>query len=311
MAYLLLDAGEAGAIKDPETMRYIEALGQNLSSLGVVGKTTSIADVVKKIGYELGDRAGGSDIIPDNSGAIAQYLFLYEMSGDPEDLYHLVTPDYDKAALWVHLKRGDNVDMKEVTLAAEEFISSNPPPVELRHEWAGLTYINVVWQDKMVSGMLRALLGSFVVVLVIMVALFRSVTWGLLSMVPLSVTIALIYGLVGITGKNYDMPIAVLSALTLGLSIDFAIHLVQRTRRIYSELGDWDASIKKLFEEPVRAIMRNAVVIALGFTPLLFASLMPYKTVGFFMAAIMAVSGAATLVVLPALIDIFKKRLKG
>lgn len=311
MAYLVLDGGRADAIKDPETMRYIEGLGEELSSLDVVGKTTSIADVVKKIGFELRDRAEGSDVIPGSPEAIAQYLFLYEMSGDPEDLYHLVTPDYDKAVLWLHLKRGDNADMKVLIAAAEEFIDSNPPPVKMEHEWAGLTYINVVWQDKMVSGMLRALLGSFVVVFVIMAVLFRSITWGLLSMVPLSVTIAFIYGLVGITGKNYDMPIAVLSALTLGLSVDFAIHLVQRTRLIYSEVGDWDKAIERLFEEPVRAIMRNAVVIAFGFTPLLFAPLMPYKTVGFFMAAIMAVSGLATLVVLPALVDIFKNRIRG
>jgi predicted RND superfamily exporter protein len=311
MAYLVLEGSEPGVVKTPETMRYIDALGRSLASLDVVGKTTSIADVVKKIGYELGNRGEGTDVIPETSKAIAQYLFLYEMSGDPEDLYHLITPDYGKAVIWVHLKRGDNVDMKRVEAAAETFMRENPPPVSMAHEWAGLTYINVVWQDKMVSGMMEALLGSFIVVLIIMMVLFRSVIWGLLSMVPLSVTIALIYGLVGISGKNYDMPIAVLSALTLGLSVDFAIHLVQRIRRIYSETGAWDESIKRFFDDPVRALMRNAAVIAIGFTPLLFAPLVPYKTVGFFMAAIMIISGVVTLIVLPALIYMLKNTLKG
>lgn len=310
MAYLALEGKEPGIIKTPETMRYIEALGQRLSTLDVVGKTTSIADVVKKIGYELGDRRKGADAIPETSKAIAQYLFLYEMSGDPEDLYHLITPDYGKAVVWVHLKRGDNLDMKRVADTAEAFMRENPPPAGMTHEWAGLTYINVVWQDKMVTGMTEALLGSFIVVLVIMAVLFRSVVWGALSMIPLSVTIAFIYGLIGLSGKNYDMPIAVLSALTLGLSIDFAIHLVQRIRCIYSETGDWDESIKRFFDEPVRALMRNVAVIAIGFTPLLFAPLVPYKTVGFFMAAIMMVSGVATLIILPALIHLLKSRLK-
>ncbi len=310
MAYLVLNGKTAGLVKKPETMRYIENLQRHLGTLEVVGKTTSIVDVVKKIGFELRDRKEGSAIIPRTSSAIAQYLFLYEMSGDPEDLYHLVDPDYKKAAIWVHLKRGDNMDMKSVMKSTEDYLLSNPPPPGMRAEWAGLTYINVVWQDKMVSGMRSALIGSFVMVLIIMVILFRSIFWGLISMVPLTVTIALIYGLVGWTGKSYDMPIAVLSSLTLGLSVDFAIHLVERTRQIYREKQNWTVTIEGIFDEPVRAIMRNAVVIALGFTPLLFAPLMPYKTVGVFMAAIMAVSALVTLVVLPSIMVVLKKRLK-
>ncbi|MFQ5427662.1 MAG: RND family transporter [Thermodesulfobacteriota bacterium] len=310
MAYLVLEGETRGLVKRPETMAYIEKLQRHLGSLGVVGKTTSIVDVVKKIGFELRGREKGSDTIPGTARAVAQHLFLYEMSGDPEDLYHLVDPEYKKAALWVHLKRGDNLDMKEVIRSAEDFMAGNPLPEGMKAEWAGLTYINVVWQDKMVAGMLSALLGSFVMVLLIMVILFRSVLWGLISMVPLTVTIAFIYGLVGWTGKSYDMPTAVLSALTLGLSVDFAIHLVQRARQIFHKKQNWTETIDALFDEPVRAIIRNAVVIALGFTPLLFAPLMPYKTVGFFMAAIMAISGAVTLLVLPAIMAALKKRLK-
>jgi hypothetical protein len=200
--------------------------------------------------------------------------------------------------------------MRGVIDSVEGYIAANPPPGGMTTGWAGLSYINVVWQDSMVSGMLKALMGSFVIVLIIMMVLFRSILWGVISMVPLVVTIAFIYGLVGIIGKSYDMPIAVLSALTLGLSVDFAIHLVQRTRQIFAEKGNWGETIDALFEEPVRAIIRNAVVIAIGFTPLLFAPLMPYKTVGFFMAAIMAVSGATTLLVLPSIMVVLKKRLR-
>lgn len=310
MAYLVLEGDEPGQVKRPETMAYIEGLQKELGKIDVVGKTTSIADVVKKINYELRDRADGSAVVPGTSEAIGQSLFLYEMSGDPEDLYHLVDPDYKKTAVWIHLKRGDNLDMRHVIDRAEAYMAANPPPGGMTHGWAGLSYINVVWQDSMVSGMLSALMGSFAVVLVIMIILFRSILWGLISMVPLVVTIALIYGLVGIAGKSYDMPIAVLSALTLGLSIDFAIHLVQRTRQIFAEKKDWTETIDALFEEPVRAIIRNAVVIAIGFTPLLFAPLVPYKTVGFFMAAIMTVSGAATLLVLPSIMVVLKNRLR-
>mgnify|MGYP002712234486 CR=1 FL=1 len=102
------------------------------------------------------------------------------------------------------------------------------------------------------------------------------------------------------------MPIAVLSALTLGLSVDFAIHFLQRARDIYAANKDFKLTMQEMFEEPAAAISKNAVVIAIGFTPLLLAPLVPYISVGFFLATIMAVSAIVTLMMLPAMLKIFK-----
>ena len=147
----------------------------------------------------------------------------------------------------------------------------------------------------MVKGMLDSLLGAFAVVFLMMVFLFRSFWLGLIAMLPLTITITSIYGLIGWIGKDYDMPIAVLSALTLGLSVDFAIHFVQRTRDIYKETNNIKQTFELMFKEPATAISRNAIVIAVGFTPLLVAPLMPYVTVGFFLATIMAVSALSLI----------------
>jgi predicted RND superfamily exporter protein len=148
-------------------------------------------------------------------------------------------------------------------------------------------------------------LSSFLIVFLMMVLLFRSLKYGILAMLPLTLTISMIYGLIGWIGKDYDMPIAVLSALTLGLSIDFAIHFLQRARELEKELGSLKQALSAMFQEPSRAITRNAIVIAIGFTPLLLSPLMPYITVGFFLASIMALSALVTLVLLPALLTLF------
>lgn len=107
--------------------------------------------------------------------------------------------------------------MSEVARTVDDFVKTKPPPLGLKRRWFGLTYINVVWQEKMLAGMLHSLLGSFLVVLFMMALLFRSFLWGLLAMAPLTVTIGLIYGVIGLIGKDYDMPVAVLSSLALGL----------------------------------------------------------------------------------------------
>jgi predicted RND superfamily exporter protein len=295
--------------KQPEVLQYIERLQEYLAGIGAVGKSNSVADVVKKVYQELTDGKKESYVVPDSEGAVAQCLIQFQSSHNPDDLWHLVTYDYMHANIWLQLTSGDNKDMQKVVEAVDNFFKENPPPVPVRCDWAGLTYINTVWQDKMVWGMLQSFLGSFIVVFIMMAILFRSVLWGLICMIPLTITIVIIYGIIGLAGKDYDMPVAVLSALTLGMAVDFAIHFLERAREAYRQSKSWEKASPEMFGEPARAISRNVIVIAIGFLPLLAAPLVPYKTVGIFVCAIMAASGAVTLLVLPAIIRILEVRL--
>ncbi len=299
---LLVEDAQSAAkyFQRPQVLQTIEALQQALLDTGWVGKTNAVTDVVKVVNRELHGGKARDYRIPDTVPAVAQTLLQYQSSHRPQDLWHMVTPDYRSTAIWLQLTSGDNQDMTRVIEAMDAYLAEHPLPEGIKAQWAGKTYINVVWQEAMVLGMLKSLLGAFAMVYVMMVLLFRSVRFGLLAMVPLSVTILAVYGLIGWIGKDYDMPIAVLSSLTLGLSVDFAIHFIQRMRTLYQQTGSFDEAARQVFEEPARAISRNAIVIALGFTPLFLAPLVPYVTVGAFMAAIMAVSGLATLVLLPA-----------
>jgi hypothetical protein len=183
------------------------------------------------------------------------------------------------------------------------------PAEKLRHDWFGLTYINVVWQEKMVVGMLYAFLGSFLAVFLMMTMLYRSALWGTLCMAPLTVTIAMIYGLIGLVGKDYDMPVAVLSALSLGLAVDYAIHFLTRSRMMYLTYGSWEKTAGPIFGEPARAISRNAIVVGIGFLPLLLAPLVPYKTVGLFIAAILLLAGISTMLLLPSAVTLLEGQL--
>ncbi len=306
-AYLILDARDKGAevFKEPAMLEYVEGLQNYLRLKGDVGKSTSLADVTKKVYYELlgGDKK--RDKIPPSKEAVAQCLISYENSHKPDDLWHFTTPDYSKLNLWLQLRSGDNRDMAKVARQVEEFFRTNPPPYPLAREWTGLTYINMIWQDRMVVGMIWNFIGSFIIVLFMMIILFKSPFKGLISMIPMTVTVLFIYSLLGFTGKDYDMPVAVLSALTLGLSIDFAIHFLQHAIEFREKGLDWPAVAKEMSGGPGRALVRNALVIAVGFLPLLLSPLVPYNTVGIFMFLIMLASSVATLIILPAFISAF------
>lgn len=305
---VLLKLGEkeqkSETFKQPEALRYMAKLQQYLLTTGLVGKSNALPDVVKTVHRELFLGKDEAFRIPNSAAAVAQTLITYQSSHRPQDLWHFVTPDYRKANLWIQLKSGDNKDMQAVVAAVDDFIAKNPPPVALHHNWFGLTYINVIWQEKMVAGMLEAFAGSFVIVLIMMIFLFRSLWWGLLSMIPLTVTIGLIYGVIGLIGKDYDMPVAVLSALSLGLAVDYAIHFLARSREIRTRHNSWQETLSEVFGEPGRAIFRNVIVIGVGFLPLLAAPLIPYQTVGIFISAILVIAGIASLLILPSIITL-------
>ncbi len=295
--------------KDPQVLRYMGRLQDYLQTTGLVGKSNSLADVVKTVHRELFMGESKAYIIPDSRAAVAETLITYQNSHRPQDLWHFVTPDYKESNMWLQLKSGDNRDMSVLVEKVNQFFRDNPPPDNLQHNWFGLTYINVIWQDKMVSGMARAFIGSFIIVLIMMIFLFRSLWWGILAMIPLTFTIGMIYGIIGLIGKDYDMPVAVLSSLSLGLAVDYAIHFLARSREMKKKYPDWKTTSVAVFNEPARAITRNVIVVGVGFMPLLAAPLVPYKTVGVFISAILILAGVATLTILPALIRIFENLL--
>lgn len=282
-------------------------LQEYLATQPLIGKTQSLSDIVKVVNRELRSGLDEDYALPTTPGGIAQTLLQYQSSHRPQDLWHFVTPDYRQTLVWLQLTSGDNQDMTRVIEIVESYFEQNPLPAGLAYDWAGKAYLNVVWQDNMVAGMLDSLLSAFVIVFVMMILLFRSFVFGVLAMLPLTITITFIYGAIGIVGKDYDMPIAVLSALTLGLSVDFAIHFLARAREMYAMNNSVSDTMRAMFDEPASAITRNALVIALGFTPLLLAPLVPYITVGVFLASIMFISALVTLLVLPAAMVLLKR----
>jgi predicted RND superfamily exporter protein len=310
MNYLVFATPNPDEIKSPEAESYIEGMQRELERDPIVGATTGLPDIIKKIRYELFGADSSKMSLPKSQDEMAQMLFMYEMSGgNPDDLFKFVTRDYDQANLWVQLRDGDNQAVSKVIDRADQYMAKNPPPAGMTVQWAGLPYVNVIWQKLMVSGMREALFIAFGIVFLMMVALFRSLRWGLISMLPLTITVMAIYAFIGFIGKPYDMPISILSSLTLGLSVDFAIQFIQRLRTIYSRTHDFKQSYNDIFEGVGRAIARNVLVVSVGFVPMLFSSLVPYVTVGAFFLAIMLVSGLVTMMLLPALSKTFNKSL--
>lgn len=305
LGYIVAIAPEAESIKTPEAMRSIEGLQRHLEKLPVVGKTTSVVDYVKRINRVLHQDDPGHETVPETKEIIGQYLFLFSMSAKPSDLDNVVDYPFQKANVWVQLKTWDAQAMRDVIGAVKEYRKTNPTPMEFKP--AGIAYFNLVWNDEVLGDTVRGFLLALLAVFVILVLNFRSVWWAVVAFIPLLFTILLIYGVIGFTGKDFDMPTSVLSCLSLGMAVDFSIHFISRLQQRLAEKGSglteallWTAA------RPGKGILRNALLFASAFGVMLFAPLTPYVTVGAFIVSMMLLSAILTILYLPALIVLGK-----
>ena len=303
--------GEDEFIKTPQALRHIEGLQRRLESLPYVGKTTSVVDYVKRINRVLHKDDQAYDRVPESKEMVGQYLFLFSMSAKPSDLDNVVDPSFKEANVWVQLKTWDAKAMRGVIEAAKEYQRENPLAMEIKP--AGIAYFNLVWNDEVLWDMIKGFLMALVVIFVILAVNFRSPKWALVGYVPLLFTVILIYGAVGFMGKDFDMPISVLSCLSLGMAVDFSIHFINRFRQRLEEgrAAPNPESIEQALvwtaARPGKGILRNAVLFAAAFSVMLFEPLTPYVTVGAFIVSMMLLSAILCFVYIPALIVLLRK----
>ncbi|MBK6676021.1 MAG: MMPL family transporter [Rhodocyclaceae bacterium] len=308
LGYVVVDAGKAEFMKRPEAMRWIEGLQRQIEALPVVGKTFSVVDYVKRINRVLHDDEARFDVVPETADTIGQYLFLFSMSAKPADLDNVIDPGFAKANLWVQMKTWDADAMRQVHAAVQSYHKANPLPVTAKP--AGIAYFNLVWNEEVLGDLVFGFSLALVVVFVILALDFRSFKWALVAYVPLLFTILFIYGVVGFAGKDFDMPLSVMSTLSLGMAVDFAIHFVSRFRQRRAEVSRGEtplASLAWTAARPGKGIVRNAVLFAAAFSVMMAAPLTPYVAVGAFIVSMMLISALLTLLLLPALVMLFRR----
>jgi predicted RND superfamily exporter protein len=301
--YLVAKGEHEEAMKDPAVLRSLQDLQRYLESKSLVGKTLSVVDYVKRINRVLHDDDSRYETVPDSQTAIGQYLLLLQMGVQPRDMNNVVDYTYQKANVFVQLRSWDAVEARTLLADARHYLAAHPlPGIEVKP--AGIAYFNMVWNHEVLVGMLRGFIASSILVFFLLALDYRSFKWGLVSFIPLLFTVLLIYGFVGFVGKDFDMPISVLSTLSLGLAVDFAIHFVSRFQQRYQETRELAVALQWTVARPGKGILRNALLFASGFSVMIFAQLTPYITVGIFMIAIMLLSAVATIVLLPAVVSL-------
>tara|TARA_B100000989_G_scaffold88242_1_gene63740 strand:+ start:5297 stop:8062 length:2766 start_codon:yes stop_codon:yes gene_type:complete len=133
---------------------------------------------------------------------------------------------------------------------------------------------------------------------------------GFVTWVPLMVVVVWVYGIMGLTGYQLNSQSVTIGALTLGLGVDYAVHLTTRLEEEVEHNPSANSTewTTKSAATTGRAMFGAALTTAGGFSVLNLSSLVPLQLFGqvFVVAIILAL--ISSLMVLPALYTPFLKR---
>ena len=304
---VLVEGNAPDTIKNPEVLRRMDELGTFISHQPLpVGKVVSIVDLLKQMSLVMDQAAGGK--LPDTTQGVAQFLLLYAMGGEEEDLSHFVDHDFRNAVITAYLKTDDfrAMDAMRIATQAEADRLFKGLPAQAR-VGGGVTNA-IALNETMVEGKTKNLIQISLLVLVITSLLLRSILGGLLVLLPLATAALVNLGLMGWSGILLSMGTAAISAMAIGIGADYAVYFIFRVREEFERTGDLRQATSTALLTSGKAIAYVASAVAGGYLCLALSLFKVHVLLGVLVALTMVTSSAATVAFLPAVILLVKPR---
>jgi len=185
-------------------------------------------------------------------------------------------------------------------------ITGREPPWEGRVEFearlTGLPVINMMYDDILVTSIVKATFNALVIILVLLIFLTRSAGRGFAAVSPLLFSSLLVLGTMGLLGVSVDNMTVVFLSIAMGTSVLYALPLVGRWTESLSQGKEQEQALERAMTTRGRAILINTLTMALGFGMLAFSSMTPQRQFGFFIALALLLAAGGTFLILPALL---------
>jgi hydrophobe/amphiphile efflux-3 (HAE3) family protein len=294
---VIFDAEDADAFKQPELLALLDEVQKKSLDLGKVGDAISITDYLKRMNKVMHEDRAEFDAIPESSDMVAQYLLLYEMSGDPANLWKVVDSDYHGANLTVQMKSDDSQTIGKVVAyfdsAAARFAEHG---VKIRY--AGSGYKSLIFAGLILDGQISSLGISVLIVFLLVAFMFRSIKLGLVGSIPVAISIAVNFGIMGLLNIPLTTSTALISSIAVGIGVDYAIHFIERYHQRLKETGDATNAARFAMSHTGRAVLLNAAIVIAGFMVLMFSVFPPNRQVGALVSLNMLTSFLATVTIM-------------
>ncbi len=297
---IMLDTGKQDGVLDPAFLAGMSKLQALAESEAVVGDSSSIAEFLAEMNKVMHEGKPAWRVTPASSDLAAQYLLLYSFSGAPDDFDSFITSDYSQAHIRIQLKSDSSADAAHLVQLLEQHQPEWFPNATMK--FAGTAYTTYRFSDLIIKGQIQSLLLALAFIFLLCLAMFRRLGDAGLALLPVSISVVVIYGIMGLIGLPLEIGTAITGAMALGIGVDFAIHYLYRYRHYQREGLDHAAIVVASNEDTGRALLFNALVVIGGFLVLLSAHLYPQVKLGVLVAGSMAICYLASCYLFPVLL---------
>jgi len=228
---------------------------------------------------------------------ITQYLIMY--SGSLTDLIN-DSLEPDKTLITLQVGNDTYAGQKELQSLISAFWEHHLPEGWSFQVGGGATLAYVL-SSLVTRSQYISLAAALIIVWLLVSLIFRSLRAGLLAMIPVFFALAGIFICMVVFNFQLDIVTSLLASLAIGIGVDYGIHFLEAyrthlhrgTRRI----------VMRVYQTTGSAIYINALSVALGFTGLVISRFTPIRQLGILFAVAMLLSGLASLIVLPAVLE--------
>ena len=302
-----IDIRIEGDLKSPDVLNKVQAIQKFVDAHPNVYSTFSIVDVIKQMHRTVMDDDPEFETIPESRGKVNNLFTLYSMSGDPDDFSSLVDYDYQTGLITALMGSITTSMIVEFVQDIENTIQSMTGN-GIKTTVTGMLVIMRELVDLVIRSAFTSIVVSIFMIFLISWIFFRKGLWALLSVTPLISAVIINFGMMGLFGMELSHVTAILSAIIIGVGVDFSLHYIAQYRNISKSGILSDKLTREVVEDVGYPIILDATS-NLGFGALLFSVFVPVQYIGGLLIFAMVSTSVGTLTILAVIAELMKKKL--
>jgi len=143
---------------------------------------------------------------------------------------------------------------------------------------------------------------SLVLATLVLIIAYRKPTLGVIAILPVLISIVWILGTMYFIGYSLNILTIMVTSLTIGIGVDYAIHATERFKLVADKTGDIKAAVAETIGKTGGALLIAALTTALGFGMLVFVPIPPEVQFGVIMVMTITYSFITSVLLLPLIL---------
>jgi uncharacterized protein len=311
---IMIDTGISDGLMEPALLHAMEHLQEHIMQryTNEVSRTYSLANIVKDTYQIMNQDDPAYYRIPDSAVTVSQLLYLFN-SANPEERRSLVSDDFSRTHITINAYNAGSYQYQQFFTE----LSSDIDTIfdDIRGQFPGLEItvtgsvpLMMRAMDEIAQSQYSSLLLALAVISVIMIVTLGSVQAGLISIIPNLIPALLAFGLMGLLNIPLDTDTLLIAPVIIGIAVDDTIHFMTHYRVELIRTRDMQQALNSTVRDVGRAVMFTTMILGLGFAILGFSEYLGMAKIGIFGALAIFVALLCDLLLLPAIIMIFKPK---